>query len=63
MKAIEKVKIWLKVTGITGIAYGGAALVAWFFGIGWLGWMCLGALIYANANIIWKLLTDTYKKI
>ena len=64
MKLVEKVKVWLKTAGIGGLAFLGGGFGGAFL-LGWKDLIIAGIaiFIYINANVIWKLATDTYKKL
>lgn len=64
MKLVEKFKVWAKTAGIAGLLYVPIAIAAWSV-MGW-PYIAFGALSifgYINFNIVWKLITDTYKKL
>lgn len=64
MKLTEKVKVWLKTAGIGGLAFIGGGVGSWIlFGSKTLLIAGIAIFIYINANVIWKLATDTYKKL
>ena len=53
---IEKVKLWLKATGITNVVWGAGLVVALIGGWTFIAGVCGGIFVYVNFNVIKKLI-------
>jgi len=60
---IEKVKLWLKATGLNNLGwaagFGGATLLGWWFAAG----VCVGIFVHLNYAVIKGIIKDLAEKV
>lgn len=60
---MDKIKLWLSVTGFTNIGYLILFIGAIIFGLKFVAGIFLGIFIYINYNVIQKLIRNAINKI
>jgi hypothetical protein len=52
---LEKIKAWIKATGLTNVGYGAGFFAALTFGFPYIAGACAGIFVYVNFNVLRKI--------